>query len=105
MVEVHFLEGCSHLVSTLMQRLLSSDVVLCDELHKQDIKSKQLPDDRLEIGHLTRKSLCKLSESKQKVCLKGMRDFLTTSVEYLQKKLPLNNVLVKSIRCLHPSNI
>jgi hypothetical protein len=58
--------------------------------------------DDIEIGEATRKGLTKLKKELHKVILLDMRNFLASSVEYLQKTLPLSNTVLIHRQCLNP---
>ncbi len=93
-------------------RLLLNRFVKADTLEGKvgsqlaDIPLDCKPTELCDFGVKTRELLHSLKAKKNpKLALleKYMLKVLTTSAQYLQKKLPLKNVLLQNIRCLNPS--
>jgi len=57
----------------------------------------------MEIGETTRSSLSKLKQEQHKGVLLDIRKFLSTTVQYLQTKLPLTNGTLRDLQCLQPT--
>ena len=53
-------------------------------------------------GNSISKLLDKLSESASRKCVLGMVSFYKEVIKDLQKKLPLDNTLLKALTCLNP---
>ena len=68
------------------------------DLAKLDINksSNQLSDEKIDIGHITRMEMRKLTPLQHKECMIGIRNFLCKCTSYLQDKLPYTNKLLKS---------
>jgi len=94
------------LVCTLMLRFVNTAVVgtkIANDLvaiNINDIKNLRTLED-MEIGEATRNSLSKIKEEQQKGVLLDIRKFLSTTVQYLQTKLPLTNGTLRDLQCLH----
>jgi hypothetical protein len=58
--------------------------------------------DDIEIGEATRKGLTNLKKELHKAIILDMRNFLASSVEYLQKTLPLSNTVLLHLQFLNP---
>ena len=91
----------------LMNRFVKSELVRGKsgaDLAKLDINksSNQLSDIKIDIGHITRMEMRKLTPLQHKECMIGIRNFLCKCTSYLQDKLPYTNKLLKSLSCLHP---
>ena len=74
------------------------------DLAKLDINksSNQLSDEKIDIGHIPRMEMRKLTPLQHKECMIGIRNFPCKCTSYLQGKLPYTNKLLKSSSCLHP---
>lgn len=68
-----------------------------------DDASNWLPVKEMDIGIGTRKALaCIVSESdKKKICY-SFRSALIKTVSYMQTRLPLSNLVLRDLQCLHP---
>ena len=64
--------------------------------------SLQLADKDVVIGDRARKGLDELPRDQQKNVMLGIRSFFMTTISYLQAKLPLDNQLLRQLRCLNP---
>ena len=64
--------------------------------------SLQLSDKDVVIGDRARKGLDELPRDQQKIVMLGIRSFFTTTISYLQAKLPLDNQLLRQVGCLNP---
>jgi len=78
---------------------MAGDLVAIDV---NDIKNLRTVED-MEIGEATRHSLSKIKKEQQKGVLLDMRKFLSTTVQYLQTKLPLTNGTLRDLQCLQPT--
>ena len=56
----------------------------------------------MEVGQSTKALLDKKNDIA-KLELMNMRKFYQTVTQFLQRRLPLNNELLRDITCLHPS--
>lgn len=96
------------LVRTLMLRFVNTAVVgtkMAGDLvtiDVNDVKNLRTLED-MEIGEATRHSLSKVKKEQQKGVLLDMRKFLSTTVKYLQTKLPLTNSTLRDLQCLQPT--
>jgi len=96
------------LVRTLMLRFVHTAVVLtkmADDLvaiNVNDVKNLQTLED-MEIGKATRNSMSKIKKEQQKGVLLDTRKFLSTTVQFLQTKLPLTNDTLRDLQCLQPT--
>ena len=96
------------LVRTLMLRFVNTAVVGTKmasglvTIDVNDIKNLRTLED-MEIGEATRSSLSKLKKEQHKGVLLDIRKFLSTTVQYLQTKLPLTNRTLRDLQCLQPA--
>ena len=96
-----------YLVSTLMLRFLKPDVV--NDLNGKDLQkldvskpSNQLEIEKIEVGAKTKRLLKDLTPYDQRKEKEKMLKFYVTSVKFLQKKLPFDNMIIAAADCLHP---
>ena len=62
----------------------------------------QLAEKDIVIGDKARKGLIELPCAQQKKVILGICTFYSTTVSYLQEKLPLDNKLLRQLGCLNP---
>ena len=64
--------------------------------------NNHLADKDIVIGDEARKELSKLSDDQKRKVMLGVHRFYSTTVSYLQEKLPLDNKLLRQLGCLNP---
>jgi len=114
LARLHFIHSLVDLYVKLVQllRLLLQRFIKADAL--KDKTDAQLGSINLEcqsveicdFGAETMKLIRKLRRNNNPQCSlleKDMQMFLRTSAKFLQERLPLNNVFLQNVRCLHPS--
>lgn len=104
---VHILYSeMSDMIKSFMLRFIKSDVIGESEGMKLlgidvDKEDNLLKDNHIEVGESTRLLLRKHPD-QCKLYVAKMRKFFQAVTKYLQKRLPLNNELLKALGCLHP---
>jgi len=90
---------------TLPRRFLPLDVVIKtspENINEIEMGiNGQLDDQSMELGTARRK-LLKMKSSEQHKQLLSVRAVFSTTAMYLLKRLPLQNMLLKSMTCLRP---
>ncbi|KAH3835699.1 hypothetical protein DPMN_109058 [Dreissena polymorpha] len=89
-----------------MNRFVKEDLVQNASVKKlmdmdMDKKDNLLPLEDIKTGE-SKTMLVKLGEEKRKPLLRDMQKFYTVTADYLRKKLPLTQNVVKYAQCLHP---
>ena len=56
----------------------------------------------LEVGEATKKAMSTFKKEQHKSILLEMRGFFCKAAEYLQKNLPLRNMVLNDVQCLSP---
>ena len=92
----------------LMRRFIRPELLMeknGDALAKIDVSNRnnQLSDTEIELGIPCRNLIEPLPSLLKKECMEGIRNFYSSSVSYLQEKLPYKNVLLQSLFCLQPN--
>ena len=94
------------LMRGFMLRFLKSSIVSAQNTGKKllevDVEEKDNQLSDMEIGQST-KSLLDKKKDIAKAELMNMRKFYQTVTQFLQKRLPLTNEILRDVTCLHPS--
>ena len=89
-----------------MLRFLKISVVSAQNTGKKllevDVEEKNSQLSDMEVGQST-KALLDKKKDIAKIELMNMRKLYQTVTQCLQRRLPLNNELLRDITCLHPS--
>ena len=89
-----------------MLRFLKNSVVSAqntgNKLLEVDVEEKNSQLSDMEVGEST-KALLDKKKDIAKIELMNMRKFYQIVTQFLQRRLPLNNELLRDITCLHPS--
>lgn len=97
----------SALLKSIMLRFIKFDVVgeksgrqltMIDAHERQNLMDIE----SMEIGADTQKTLSNIDKGRQKTQRIEMLQFYQAVTSYLQTRLPLNDMLVRSVQCLHP---
>ena len=105
LIHILYSEMKDLLKAFMLRFLMSSDVSVQNtgrKLLEVDIEEKDSQLSDMEIGQST-KSLLDKKKDIAKTELMNMRKFYRTVTQFLQKRLPLNNEILRDITCLHPS--
>ena len=92
-----------------MRRFMKADIldgVSGKALQKVDVKKKenQLKLEDIEVGAKAKLLLGKLSPFDQKKEREKMLKFFVSCASFLQRKLPLDNMILTAAACLHPDS-
>ena len=96
------------LLKRIMRRFMKSEALenvegsSLAELNCKDA-SLQLEDKDVVIGDSTKKALKELTAEQQRQMMLGIRSFFQSAAKHLQKKLPLNNRVLRQLGCLNPT--
>lgn len=101
---VHILyDEHDQLLRTLMGRFLKAqDYSSVTDLSTIDVEKGEFWLNIPEVGADTEFELKKISKSEKKSFYLGARSFYINCTKYLLNKLPLQNRLLKNLKCLHP---
>ena len=108
--KIHVLyQSMKQLVSTLMLRFLKPELVNGlngKDLQKLDVSkvTNHLDIEKMEVGAKAKRLLKEMTPYDRKKEKEKMLNFYVTSVKFLQKKLPFDNMILAAATCLHPDN-
>ena len=93
----------------LMRRFMKADIpdgISGKALQKVDVKKKEnhLKLEDIEVGAKAKRLLGKLSPFDQKKEREKMLKFFVSCASFLQRKLPLDNMILIAAACLHPDS-
>jgi len=105
---VHVLyDKVNELTHTFLRKFLKPDVVdgkegadlIAVDCEKAD---NWLPRNEMEVGSGTKRVLASKPDDKKKTVRLAFRKCLKTIATYLKDHLPLNNVILRDLQCIHP---
>ena len=95
------------LLIVLMKRLIKSEILeskSTSEIIKIDVSNQdhQFYLKKIDFPKEAENYFSQLTDSQRKVALTSMKDSYVSVIQYLQKNLPFNSMMLKDITCLSP---